>query len=508
MFIQKEGFQFTAKENRLERTLTQERVPYNTIRSIVKGGYAVVTAFMQVNDYHWADCGTSFIKVGSGREVAELEVELPKSFRVSIDSKPVIITSYLLGTRVNDTIWDSLLAHINHIEASLVVVPHRYKNPTTLVASLRETEEEGSVYTDPRVIPFLAWERFETHGHMIYADVRLPINSVHCLRQAQTFVSQDSVFGHPTQSMTTIPKLQNSTDLPPTAWTTGTISDIDPADNITAKRAEFHFKYGWVVIEPDRSSRNVHLCKDGSFTDLGVVIKNNKGTSCRKPIMVFGDYHFGQHSDTATSWAWRLAREVAASDVVLHDYFDACTVNPHASPYERSLHFKGDLLTEFTCAAKHLQKAAKHTKLRLHLVPSNHNDMLSRYLLSTKVADMPESHANILQRWLHAGRDVEKMLWPHSDFASLDTSVILDQHGHKGVNGSRGSLVGFFNSGARLVFGHTHTPGMIGAVSNVGTLSNRSMRYNDGGASSWKPSVTLVDGFDKRQELAYFGKDW
>jgi hypothetical protein len=509
MKIQTDGFKFTSLFHRLENTLSNDRVMYNTIRSIVRGGHAVVTLFMEQNGFEWADCGTVFVKatVETLAIAEDTPAPAPVSFKPLIKDRPVIVTSYLLGTKVDSVIWESLLVHINRTEANLVIIPHRYRNPTTLVESLRQTEAEADVYIDPRVVPFLSWERFSVYGHTVFSDVRLPLNSIHCLGQAKTFVTQDSIFGHPIQAMSTVPKLQ-ATGLPPTAWTTGTISQIDPADNITAKRAEFHYKYGWIVVEPAGSSRNIHICKDGSFTDLGQTIVNRKLGELRQPIAVFGDLHFGQHSSIATDWAWGLANDCGVSDVVLHDFFDAATVNPHASRYERSKIFGGELLYEVTEAQRYLEEQADRFAVDIHLVPSNHNDMLSRYFLTSRVSDLTEGDAEVLAIWLQAGRDVEKMLWPRTDFKQMSTGITLDQHGHKGINGSKGGLVGFFNTGARLVFGHTHTPGMVGAVSNVGTLSKKNLGYNAGGCSSWKPSITLIDCFDKRQELVFFANGW
>ena len=62
--------------------------------------------------------------------------------------------------------------------------------------------------------------------------------------------------------------------------------------------------------------------------------------------------------------------------------------------------------------------------------------------------------------------------------------VGLDYHGHRGVNGARGTSMSFSNNNLMLITGHEHTPKLHPNGMVVGTSTKLKLGYTKG-ASSW-----------------------
>jgi hypothetical protein len=62
--------------------------------------------------------------------------------------------------------------------------------------------------------------------------------------------------------------------------------------------------------------------------------------------------------------------------------------------------------------------------------------------------------------------------------------VGLDYHGHRGINGARGTSMSFSNNNLALITGHEHTPKIHPNGMVVGTLTKLKLGYTKG-ASSW-----------------------
>jgi hypothetical protein len=422
------------------------------------------------------------------------------------EGKPILITSYLLGSSVNQSAFQALKAHAEYISAEILVIAHKYNNPTTLQSSLRE--EEGADYIDPLVKSYLTWTNHRIYNHEILGSIQVNCNTLNPLPRIKKITTTHSILGHPMQSLHVKPVVQG---MPVVLWSTGTISDIDPASNLTAQQAQFHYKFGWIVLEPDGSSRNIHATKKGQFTD-GIAIFDPLKEPDIKPGLstlstVWGDLHVEQVDQKALKWAIELTKSFRSPSVILHDFFDAKAVNPHSSQLEKGY----STLYESYCDAKDmLEKIFQEAKISVVLlVESNHNDMVSRYFRKTPIKDMRCSDIHVLKWWLQCNMKPEE-LFTHGNALRINESyrqiegTHIGLHGDKGINGAKGSLNSFFQANIRAIIGHSHTPGMLGGVSQVGCLCRLKLGYNDKGASSWCHSLVRLDIFGKHQHFIKF----
>ena len=97
-------------------------------------------------------------------------------------------------------------------------------------------------------------------------------------------------------------------------------------------------------------------------------------------------------------------------------------------------------------------------------------------------------------------------------FHSRNDQVILNgidfgQHGDTGVNGSKGSLKVFSNTGYRTILGHSHTPGIDKGAYQVGTSSYLQLDYNKG-YSSWLHTHCIVYPNGKRSLINIIKGQW
>jgi hypothetical protein len=85
--------------------------------------------------------------------------------------------------------------------------------------------------------------------------------------------------------------------------------------------------------------------------------------------------------------------------------------------------------------------------------------------------------------------------------------IELGMHGHLGPNGARGSLRNLSRLGARVVSGHSHTPGIEEGHYQVGTSSRLRLEYNVG-PSAWLQTHCVIYASGKRALLTVVDGHW
>jgi hypothetical protein len=91
--------------------------------------------------------------------------------------------------------------------------------------------------------------------------------------------------------------------------------------------------------------------------------------------------------------------------------------------------------------------------------------------------------------------------------------VELAMHGHRGVNGARGSLAGLVKTGVKFIIGHVHGPGIKFGGYAVGLMAKLRHGYNKKpDLSNWLHTMCLVHGDPcggKRQLITIImGRPW
>jgi len=247
------------------------------------------------------------------------------------------------------------------------------------------------------------------------------------------------------------------------------------------------------------------------------------------PKLVMGDYHAGEHDDTAIS-AWEeIIESMGVDEVFFHDLFNGKSISHHEQHniVLRARHSKRGLLSlsdELRVTGEQLDRILSHKSVKKGvIVKSNHDEFLSRWLeegrfkydalnfqIGCKLADRLVDGLDALKEGL---RECYKLKnWNKIQFLDRDedykiAGIELGSHGDKGPNGSRGSKANMENAYGRCVIAHSHTPGILRGVYQVGTSSLFDLGYNVG-ASSWMHCSALIYPNGQRQLINSIGGKW
>ncbi len=306
--------------------------------------------------------------------------------------------------------------------------------------------------------------------------------------------------------------------------------------------ANFQHTIGAVVVEiTDKEIyhfRQVQAAADGSFCDLGVEyspksVKKLKGLDV--PVLVMGDYHAGEHDDSAVN-AWiDVVNKLGIQEVVFHDMFNGASINHHEehdimNRAQRIRDGLNSLETELKITSNEFDRILGLKTIKKGVVvKSNHDDFIDRWIRPYRFAKDPvnaefgtllaadiisASKKGIRKDFFKtalelngAPKNMSKIQWLATDEDYTVGGIHLGAHGDRGANGSRGSIKGLAKAYPRCVVGHSHTPGIFKGAFQVGTTSLLRLGYNKG-ASSWVHCSCLVYRNGQRQLINSIDGMW
>lgn len=305
----------------------------------------------------------------------------------------------------------------------------------------------------------------------------------------------------------------------------------------TGYLAEHQHTIGAVIVEIVDNNiyhfRQVQAAEDGSFCDLGFEYgpKGAKKLSGKDaPVLVMGDYHAGEHDDSAVN-AWiEVIDQLGVQEVVFHDMFNGASVNPHEEndiilKSERAEKGLNSLRKELALTANEFDRILGRKSVKKGVVvKSNHDDMLDRWLkkgafakdpvnfkigvdLASALTGTAKDYFKSALELVHPPKHMAKIQWLTVDEDYVVGGIHLGAHGDKSANGARGSIKGLAKSYPKCVIGHSHTPGIFKGAFQVGTTSLLRLGYNKG-PSSWVHCSCLVYRNGQRQLINSINGAW
>lgn len=453
-------------------------------------------------------------------------------------AETLVITWAQNATPLHKGFFGALRGYCEANGARLLVIPGRYKNPT----SRWEESQVNAQWWAPELVPFLVNQRKQLGKNLVLlADICTQPTATTPLSGFESITHGESgIFGHPKLQMAVIPTPHKR--MPKTLTTTGAVTVANYTDTKAGKKGDFHHVLGAVVVELEASGvfhlRHVNARKDGAFCDLDRAYYADGSNAPCGPYsgLIFGDAHppFADPKVVeATFGATGLVEKLNPNMLVFHDLLDSYAVNPHhlqnpfASVVKRRA-LMDSISEEVGNTISWLrQKAGKRKAI---VVPSNHDNMLRRWIDRHDWKEDPVNAVFYLRTALHMAERCEMtetgmsvpdpfLYWvekarlenihclpPNQSFTIADIECGL--HGHEGPNGARGTLKNLSQLGVKVISGHSHTPGIEAGHYRTGTMTHLSLEYT-GPVGSWLNTHCSIDPMGKRHlHTCINGKFW
>lgn len=450
-----------------------------------------------------------------------------------------IVTSAQNNTPINVEFWDCIKTWAKANNAKILVIPVRYKNPTSWITP---QDDDPKVWWPEVLEDYMVENSLKIHPEMwVMGDVRIEATSSSPLSGLEPMSKGASaIYGHSQLQMKEVPTPQHK--LPKILYATGSVSQKNYSKSKRGKKAFFHHTFSAVVVEKDKDKfhvRNVNFSEENkAFYDLDKIYYRNKVKKAgRAEALITGDEHAVWACPKVMKATYHAKDSIVnilkPKIIVRHDVFDAYSISHHhkhnhVTRYVKH-HTQMDLLEEeLKLTAEHIDKTTPPDTLNV-IVASNHNEHLMRWLQevdwkseiwNAKIyfwfwnhlldhAEMTGSGATTIDPFAFwAARNVKsntKFLSRDDTFVVKDYELAL--HGDKGNNGARATVVSLSKIGVKNVTGHGHSSAIEKGATRVGTSTPTKLEYTSG-PSSWLNSHAVIHPDGKIQVIHIIDADW
>jgi hypothetical protein len=455
-----------------------------------------------------------------------------------------IITAAQNGTPVHEDFWACLQTAARHLRAEILVIPMRYKNPTSIWSGSQRNVE----WWAPALTPFLWNQRLQLNRNLVVmADYQLQPTAVDPL-SSMDGVSGDfsAIFGHTKVRLRSVATPQNKTAK--TITTTGACTVENYTASRAGKTAEFHHVLGAVLAELDDNGRHFWLrqlyYKESTRRILDLDDAYYVGGHQKAPPAIAGiggDTHIRFIDPMVHDARHRrggFLDTIQCQNWIEHDLLDAYSCNPHHD--KNPMIWLANRLAQQDSIADEMDECGayleglrdRYPNTNIYVVASNHDDMATRAALAFMkgglkaiphvspvnlewlghtVAEM--AHDCTLESWGTSYPDalalhLKKLnLGDRVHILSGRDSLLLGgiehaMHGDNGPNGSKGSVRNLARIGVKTWTAHGHSKEIFEGAKRVGTATRLFADYTKG-PSSWTNTDGLTNADGKGQLVDY-----
>jgi hypothetical protein len=461
------------------------------------------------------------------------KTELPEATRY-------VITAAQNATGIHTAFFRALKKYCDVNKAELIIVPFRYRNPTSIWSAADESQD----WWQDDLNEYMYDGRMYINTNLqLLSDIKVTPTAVTPLSGFETITGGDSgIIAHPKIEMKCIATPANK--LPKMMMTTGACTLMNYTDTKAGKKGEFHHSFGALVIEVDGNhfhSRQINAMKDGSFMDIaGGKVRRYTGNKVKRvagiEALVMGDTHVDflcPDVVEATFGKGGIIDVLKPKKLVWHDLLDFFSRSHHCDAIGNIAKAKtgrDNVREEVERAVDFIVSNTPKNVVSV-LVPSNHNEHLGKWIneedwkmeginaefyLETALAMVKGatvdplygiSHPDPFHYWVTKLKPKHTLRLLTRDTSDVAKAIELSMHGDKGLNGARGSLLGLSKIGVKSIIGHSHTPGIRDGCYQVGTSSVLRRDWNSG-PSSWMNTHCLVYPNGKRSLINIIGTTW
>jgi len=410
-----------------------------------------------------------------------------------------IITNVQYNAGVNKNLLQNIL---------LFAKEHEVDNLLTFVQNGSYKNEE---IVDERVFKsgFAIIESLRLNSNLKCKDMKILAQQIKPLTGLNKKLSRDYSYILPSAKIRYL-SVANTSKYPRVFMTTGNLTKPNyKLHTAQGRKAQEMHQYGfvYVVIDDNKKFRaqQIEATKRGDFHYYTEKYHSGKVYKDKPEALILGDWHTGDTDPKIRKRTIAMIQRMMPKRVVFHDLFNGHSVNPHE---------QGDLIQELRnekrkrlSLSKELKLVLKEIKFFANMFPeinffvaeSNHDIFLERYIRDKKFINDPSNFMFICSLIPEILKDkqptLEIALQAVGDLPTNFTflkedkefrvrGIELAYHGHRGINGSRGSSSSFDRYNLKMITGHTHTPALYENGMCVGTSTKLKLYYTKG-ASSW-----------------------
>lgn len=453
-----------------------------------------------------------------------------------------VITAAQNATPVHPRGWKALLNYCKHTGAQLLVIPFRYRNPTSRWSKTARADD----WWADEVLPYLINLRVDLNKHLVLlADIMTQPTAMRPLEGFESVSSKKSaIIGHTKLELTTIPAPQAR--LPKILTTTGAITKKNYIPSKAGKKGEFHHTFGACIAEINGEAfhiRQINMLLDGSFCDLLTEYSEDTVTNYpRIPALVMGDTHVEYIDPTVVEATFTNPNSIVnilrPEQLIWHDVYNGAARNWH----DRSHAFrefakwksgKESVEAELTRTLEFIDRVTPPWVKNI-FVASNHNDWLRNWVEDTDPRKDPVNCMFWAETFLAIAKAKETAMTPagvtvadafaywgmkrlktagQAAFLRRDQpyqikGIEISYHGDKGPGGMRGSRMAFRKIGVKSILGHAHAPGITEGAYQVGTSSFLNLTYAAGSPSAWLHTHCIIYPNGKRSLITIIDGKW
>lgn len=437
------------------------------------------------------------------------------------NKKGYLVTAAQNDTPVHGPFLRTLEAYCKRHGYTLIVIPLRYRNPTS-------PREDVIDRWHSSVEPYLCGVDVElAPGLKLMGSIKIQPTAVRPLSGLDTITGQDcGIFGHTKVALESVATAQGK--LAKLLYTTGSVTKANYSDSKAGRKGEFHHVMGAVVVQRDGDLfhlRNIHAQSDGSFYDLDKRYSGEKMTSGHRAASITpGDIHAAELCKKTFAAFRAICYRLKPRRIIAHDVLDFGSASHHNTFMERfRRHHAGEdcIHSELLKTAQVMDEMAAMSP-QLLIVASNHNDHFTKWLDAEKNANdlvnawvYAETRAYYLRHLMNGEEPMSPLefwarqmcdRWQSIRFLGRDETCTVhgvehSYHGDKGPGGARGSTMNLSRIGAKVTKGHDHQAGIVDGCYSAGTFSRLDLDYTAGSPSAWINSMVVLYPNGKRTHI-------
>lgn len=435
--------------------------------------------------------------------------------------KRYIVSSYIPNVDIDVDLYNALVVMSRKVDAEILIADCKgnYRNDEDTLLQYAIDEELKDVVIKGS---------FKFNSKLTLSDYRQSINVIDPISgmavDADAAALGNMIVAFPRHRFKSVARSLKHSRSPRGVWCTGSISEPYYKNTKSgAAMKNYHVKGALIVEVLDNKMFNIRQLQwDGKgFYDLDTyyTATGSKKVSDSMIGVSLGDLHPPFVNAEVLSATVNMLAKYKPSNVIVHDTFDATSISHHVA----NKHLTKSLINN---KISNLEEEIRHTahvlqlvadgnkKAKVHVVKSNHDEHLEKYLDEFRFKD---DYINIQMSLVLAGRYImnkkglsnipvlEYALKSYSKLANVNFYTRDDKlslagyevlnHGDFGANGARGNSKssGVAFSG-KVITGHTHSPEITAFGNSVnGTMTNLSVSYtNDSGTSGWLNTHTII----------------